>query len=360
MANSSWNIHNFRQNVIDLLLDKGHSVTVIAPKDKYTPFLKNQKIQFIPLVTLDRDTTSPRANWALYKECKEIYARLQLDLIIHYTSKPIIFGGRAAYKNGIPSVAIITGLGYAFIRRGWLQLITRQLYRSSAKYHQRFIFENKDDLQLFEDHFITADKGVSVLGCGVDQEHFKPSGLKSIPLTFTYIGRLLKDKGIEEFIAAAAQYKDDANIRFKVVGDLDEENPSQITQETLLSWINDELIQYVSFKEDIRDEIAKASCVVLPSYREGMPRTILEAMSMERPVIVSDVPGCRETVINGKNGFLCKPRDVNSLVKAIEQFRKLSPSIQKEMGVSGREMILSGFTSKQISEAIYKVITPLL
>lgn len=316
-------------------------------------------MNFIPLHKLDRDTTRIPENLNLYKEFKSIYAELKPDLILHYTSKPIIFGGRAAHKLGIKSIAVVTGLGYAFIRKGWLNTITRYLYKKAANYHQEFIFENEDDLALFKKGFLGNNKGISIKGCGVDPEYFKPEDSdedteKSTKTTFTFIGRLLKDKGIREFVAAAKKVEQEIN--FKIVGDLDEENPSQISKQQLVDWLGNENLQYIDFKEDIRPEIKQASCVVLPSYREGMPRTILEAMSMEKPVIVTDVPGCRETVIDGENGFICKPKDPEDLFKTMMKFLELDTKAREIMGKKGRKMILSSFTSDQIANQILESI----
>lgn len=337
---------------------QGHPVTLIAPKDKYTEKLTSQDVGFVELKSLDRDTTSLSENYKLFKECKAIYENVKPDLILHYTSKPIIFGGRAAHQLKIPAVAVITGLGYAFIRKGWLQLITSILYGRAAKYHRKFIFENEDDLALFNKRFLKSDQGIAIKGCGVDAEYFTPieSAEKRQETQFTFIGRLLKDKGIREFVDAAKILKEVEEVSFRIVGELDEENPSQISKTQLVDWINEDLISYYDFKEDIRPEIAKASCVVLPSYREGMPRTILEAMAMAKPVIVSNVPGCRETVQEGVNGFQCKVKSAKDLANTMRRFMNLNDKEKETMGKAGRTMIEDRFTAKKIAKQIYSII----
>lgn len=307
---------------------------------------------------MDRDSTGLSSNFGLYREFETIYSELQPDLILHYTSKPIIFGGRAANKLNIPSIAIVTGLGYAFINKGWIHKITKYLYRKSAGYHERFLFENEDDLALFNNGIIKPHQGRSIKGCGVDEKHFFPQKNESQKnaTTFTFIGRLLLDKGIIEFIDAAKYYKPNHKIQFKVIGQLDDQNPSKISSHHLQSWIDKEYISYVSFKKDIRKEIAVSDCVVLPSYREGLPRTILEAMSMEKPIIVSDTPGCRETIHNEENGFLVEVKDSNSLIDAISRFMQLSDIERLEMGQKGRQLVLKHFTSKKIADQIFEEI----
>jgi len=335
-------------------------VSLIAPIDEFTPLLKNQDgVTFIPLKSLDRDSTGLSSNYSLFREFEHVYTQIRPDVILHYTSKPIIFGGRAAYKMNIPSIAIVTGLGYAFINRGWIHRITKYLYKKSANYHQLFLFENEDDLALFDNNIIQKGQGKSVKGCGVDEIHFSPipRTFETSQTTFTFIGRLLLDKGINEFVQVAKYFKKNTKIQFKVIGQLDDQNPSKISEDKLQSWIDNEYISYVSFKKDIRTEIASSDCVVLPSYREGLPRTILEAMSMEKPIIVSDTPGCRETVVDEENGFLVNVRDVESLKSAVSKFMQLSSIQRNEMGVKGRKLVLEKFTAKKIANQIFDEIS---
>lgn len=331
--------------------------------DNYTEYLSQQEgVNFTELRSLDRDSVGISSNWSLYKEFENIYRKVKPDLILHYTSKPIIFGGRAAHLNNIPSIAIVTGLGYAFINKGWIHKITKYLYKKAAPFHTRFLFENEDDLALFSKSIISKDQGKSIKGCGVDEVYFapRPQSQMSNVTTFTFIGRLLVDKGIKEFVEAARYYKNSTKIQFRVIGQLDDQNPSKISEEQLQSWINDELISYISFKEDIRNEIASSDCVVLPSYREGLPRTILEAMSMAKPIIVSDTPGCRETIDNEENGFLIEVKNVQSLVDAISRFLQLSDKQKIDMGAKGREMVIEQFTARKIALEIYNETTNIL
>ncbi|MFM2393323.1 MAG: hypothetical protein RLZZ546_1305, partial [Bacteroidota bacterium] len=242
VANTTWNIFNFRQNVIEKLLEKDCEVFVLAPIDAYIEYKERfPSVTHFNLRTLDRDSTNPFKDIILIEELRRKYKIIKPDLIIHYTHKPNIFGSIAAKINGIKSVAVITGLGYSFINKGFINSITEFLYKYTSKYHELFIFENTDDKRLFiEKGLIDSKKAFSVKGCGVDINHYKsqidPQHHQKDQIVFTFIGRLLKDKGIEEFASAASKIKSKYdNVKFVVLGDFDGENPSTIDRDELLT-----------------------------------------------------------------------------------------------------------------------------
>jgi len=366
VANSTWNIYNFRLNVIDKLLSEGHEVIVIAPIDEYVEYKeKYPKVKHISLRTLDRDSTNPLKDILLTLELIRKYRIVKPNLILHYTNKPNIFGGFAAYWSGIKSIAMVTGLGYAFIHKGWIQNITTTLYKWTSKFHEKFIFENIEDRELFEKlEIIDTQKGKSIKGCGVNTEYFKPQQNGILPhdgLIFTFIGRLLYDKGIKEFVSAAKRVKDAyPTTKFWIVGELDEENPATVNKDDLVEWVENDIVYYHGFKRDVRPFIAKSDCIVLPSYREAIPRTITEGMSMAKPVITTDTAGCREAVDIGKNGYLAKVQDVDSLVEVIKKFIALSEEERKQMGLAGREKAMREFDDKKIANHIYNEIESVL
>lgn len=361
VANSTWNIHNFRLNLLDKFLAEGHDVTVIAPVDEYIEYKeKYPKVKHVRLRALDRDSTNPLKDLLLIAELTRKYKRIKPDLAIHFTNKPNIYGGIAARRAGVKSIAIVTGLGYAFIRRGWIRNITTMLYRYSSKYHQKFIFENIEDRELFQSlNIIKKGQGVSVKGCGVNTTYFHPypNGQVQDNLVFTFIGRLLYDKGVKEFVQAAKQIKmRHSNVKFWLVGELDPQNPATVEKDELIRWVDSDIIYYHGFQKDVRTFIAKSDCVVLPSYREAIPRTITEAMAMAKPVITTDTAGCREAVEVGKNGYLAKLRDADDLARSIEKIISLSPSQRKEMGNAGRDMVMQQFDDRLIAEQIYDIV----
>lgn len=365
VANSTWNIYNFRLNIIRKLISEGHELMVIAPVDEYLEYKENfPEVKHIPMKTMGRDSTNPIRDLLLLIELFRKYNWLKPDLIIHYTNKPNIYGGIAAKLLKIPSIAVVTGLGYSFIHKGFLNYIVRALYKISGGTHKKFIFENVDDKALFiEEKIVEKENAYSVKGCGVDTNFYLPNsnGQMQDEVTFTFIGRLLYDKGIIEFVSAAKKIKDKyPQVKFEVIGEFDADNPSNIDREHLVNWMESGVIEYKGFVRDIRPLLKYCDCVVLPSYREGMPRTVLEGMSMGKAIITTDVPGCRETVEDGVNGFIVPAKDHNALALAFEKFINFNPEQRKKMGVLGRKMAEEVFDDKLIANEISLILNPLL
>lgn len=367
VANSTWNIYNFRLNVIDKLLAEGHNVSVIAPIDEYLEYKeKYPKVKHYSLRTLDRDSTNPFKDLLLTLELIKKFRVIKPDLVLLYTNKPIIFGGVAAKIAGVPSIAMVTGLGYAFIHQGWIKSITTFLFRVTGRFHKKFIFENIEDRELFNQlKIIKEDQGVSIKGCGVNTTYFSPypNGVvkPGDEVIFTFIGRLLYDKGIKEFVLSAKAIKEIyPKVSFWIVGELDFENPARVNKEDLLGWTENDIVYYHGFQKDVRPFIAKSDCIVLPSYREAIPRTITEGMAMGKPVITTDTAGCREAVDVGKNGFLANVKSVDSLKDMLIQFIKLPYEERHNMGEAGRQKALEEFDDKKIANAIYNEIDKII
>lgn len=361
VANTTWNIYNFRRNVIRKLLSENIETSILSPIDEYIKYQNEfPSVKHIALKRLKRKSTNPIHDIQLTLELKSIYKKHNFDFIIHYTVKPNIYGGIAANYCKIPSIGIVTGLGYAFIQGGFIETITKFLYRNSLKYHKKIIFENIDDRELFiKESLIEADKGVSIKGCGVDSEYFKPrvNGALSDKTIFTFIGRLLFDKGLMEFVNAAKSIRKNYPLaEFWIVGNIDSENPASVTEVDLQKWINAGDIHYKGFQSDVRSFIAESDCIVLPSYREAIARTITEGMSMERPVITTDTAGCREAVDEGINGYLVPIKNVKALANAMEDFIHMDEIARKAMGKSGREKVVNEFDDKLIADQIYDII----
>lgn len=362
VANSTWNIHNFRLNLIDKLVDEGHEVIVIAPVDEYIEYKENYpKVKHIALRSLDRDSTNPIKDLILIAELTRKYKRLKPNLIIHFTNKPNIFGAIAARRAKIDSIAIVTGLGYAFIHNGFIQRITSALYKYTSKYHKKFIFENIEDRELFEnENIIRKGQGISVKGCGVNTTYFQPypNGEHKEGITFTFVGRLLYDKGVKEFVDAAKLIKiKHPSAKFWLVGELDPDNPATVEKDELIEWVDSDIVYYHGFQRDVRPFISKSDCIVLPSYREAIPRTITEAMAMAKPVITTDTAGCREAVEVGLNGYLAKLRDAKDLALSMQKIMALSYEERKSMGQAGRDIVMNQFDDRLIANHIYDIIS---
>lgn len=366
VANTTWNIYNFRQNVIRKLIEDGHEVIVMAPVDKYISYHeKFHQLRHVPLRKLKRDSVNPFRDMQLSRELTGLYKKYRPDLVIHYTVKPNIYGGIAAWMAGVPSIAVVTGLGYAFLHNGLIQKTTTQLYRWTSRFHKRVIFENNDDLDLFVSQgLLEKSKGKSVNGCGVDTTEFSPQeniSRTNGKVVFSFIGRLLYDKGIKEFIDAAHLVKSGrSDVSFWIFGELDRDNPSAIKEKDLVQWVKDDAIEYHGATENIRKYMQLSDCVVLPSYREGMSRVIMEAMSMERPVITSDTPGCRQAITDGETGFIVPVKDHIALADAMNRFIELSADEKRAMGVKGRLRAVAEFDETIVAEQIISIIEEVL
>jgi glycosyltransferase involved in cell wall biosynthesis len=348
-------------NVLKKLNQEGFMIEIIAPEDDYTKLFKSLPgISHTPLKHLKRRGLNPIKDLKLLLELYGHYRQHKPDLVLHYTVKPNVYGAFAAALNKIPSVAVITGLGFPFINKGMLTSVTKTLYKFSARFHKNMVFENRDDLLLFRRlKIIRSDQGISLKGCGVNVEYFKPSDEKksSNKTVFSFIGRLLYDKGLREYVEAAkliiAKYPD---VEFWIIGNFDEDNPAAVSRKSLNTWLIKDKILYKGFQEDVREAIAMSDCIVLPSYREAIARTLTEAMAMERPVITTDAPGCNETVDDGINGFVVPVRDHRVLSEAFVQFLQLSPGQRVSFGKNGRLKVLAEFDDRVIADQIYRLI----
>ncbi|MGB4959693.1 MAG: glycosyltransferase family 4 protein, partial [Saprospiraceae bacterium] len=325
VANSTWNIYNFRLNLIDKFIAEGMEVVIIAPVDEYITYKeKYPMVRHYGLRMLDRDGLNPIKDMLLVFELVRRYRKVKPDIILHFTNKPNIYGAIASKLAGIKSIAVVTGLGYAFIHKGFVRMMMTWLYKLTASQHSKFIFENIEDRDLFAQlNIVSKNRSVSVKGCGVNTTWFCPfpNGKVREKTVFTFIGRLLYDKGIREFVEAAKIIKSKRNdVDFWIVGELDAENPATVDKEDLIQWVENDIVLYHGFLKDVRPVISESDCIVLPSYREAIPRSITEAMAMSKPVITSETAGCREAVDVGSNGYLVKIKDPESIVKAMESF----------------------------------------
>lgn len=359
VANTTWNIFNFRLNIVRKLIAEGHEVIVLAPVDKYISYTEMiREVSHVPMHQMRRNSINPISDLLLLFELLRLYRKIKPDLILHYTVKCNIYGGLAARILRIPSIAVVSGVGHPMIHKGWLNTLVKSLYRMTLPWHQKVIFENEDDKALFDAAGLThPDQSASIKGCGVNMEFFKPIGewRNGQGTTFSFIGRLIYDKGVREFIEAAKLIrKTYTNVQFWLVGDIDEGNPSSVSNEDLMYWIRDPYIHYHGATDNVKAFFEKSDCIVLPSYRgEGLPKVIMEAMAMERPVITTDTPGCRETVENGITGYLVAVQSADAIVKAMEDFIHLDHSARVEMGRQGRIKAMKEFDEKIIVEQLY-------
>lgn len=358
-ANIAWNIWNFRRPIVDALLADGHRVTVLAPSDDSVGKLETLGCRFVQL-NMSAKGLNPIDELKLLRSFRSIFKVERPDVILSFTIKNNIFGALAARAARLPFIPNVTGLGTAFLSGGFLQRIAEGLYRSAFRHLPVVFFQNKDDRELFLNRRLVRSEQAWLLpGSGIDNTRFAATEMPSAeaPQVFLMVSRLLRDKGVEEFIDAARQIKaSHPQVRFQLLGALGSENRTAIGAATLKTWVEEGVVEYLGTASDVRPAIAASSCVVLPSYREGAPRTLIEAAAMARPLIATDVPGCRDVVDRDVSGFLCEVRDSESLASAIRRFIDLPADDRAAMGRAGRAKMEREFDQTLVVAAYRKAI----
>ena len=357
-ANAAWNIVNFRRPLIEALLEDGHEVTILAPPDETRSTLEKMGCRFLPLA-MDQKGLSPWRDGALILRFWKHFRREKPDVVFSYTIKNNLYGALAARVLGIPFIPNVTGLGTAFLSGRLLRFVAETLYRVAFARVPAVFFQNEDDCNLFKSRGLVKSPQIRMVpGSGIDVRRFTPRAQpEDKDVTFLLIARMLRDKGVVEFVDAARAIKAaHPAVRFELLGPLGYENRSAIDPERVLSWVSEGIVKYHGNVDDVRPYIAAAHCVVLPSYREGTPRTLLEAAAMACPVIASDVPGCRSVVDNGVTGFLCRVRDVESLRNTMIEFLALSQAERAAMGHAGHRKALREFDVAFVVSAYRKVL----
>ncbi|MDM8542150.1 glycosyltransferase family 4 protein [Desulfococcaceae bacterium HSG9] len=351
----------FRGPLLGEMVKKGYHVTACAPAgtSKIKNTLNTMEIAY-KNIPLERTGLNPTKDFQTIFSLFILFQNLKPDVILSYTIKPVVYGSIAAKLAGVPKIySIVTGLGYAFMGSGIksriINLLAKLLYHVSLKFNQKVFFQNPDDLHLFQSsNLITENQGVLINGSGVDTEYYKPEPFPE-NLSFLLIARLLKDKGIREYVEAARIIKQKyLKISFRFVGWV-ENNPASVSKNELDTWVKQGIIEYLGKVSDVRPAIATSSVYVLPSYREGTPRTVLEAMAMGRPIITTDAPGCRETVQHGKNGFLVPIKNVSVLVSAMEKFIR-QPELIETMGLASRQIAVEKYDVRKVNAVILKTM----
>ncbi|WMN12487.1 glycosyltransferase family 4 protein [Marivirga salinae] len=359
--NTSWNIYNFRMSLIQALRKDGHEVVAIAPHDEYTVKLIEAGCEFED-VTMDSRGASPIRDIGLTFELHNIYRRVKPDIILHYTIKPNIYGTLAAAMLGIPVINNVSGLGTIFLNEDWISKIALNLYRFSFKFPKKVFFQNHEDYQLFMDKNLIHRNICEVIpGSGIDLNKFTPhppqEKADGESFEFLMISRLIIDKGIREYVAAAAILQERGmNAKFNLLGKLDELHSRGISAEELNFWIEEGYINYLGSTDDVRPFINKADCVVLPSYREGTPRTLLEAAASAKPIVATNVPGCNNIVDHRLNGILCKVKDEDDLALKMKEMYYMTPDQRHQMGLKGREIVERRFDHNLVIERYLKAI----
>ncbi|MFH1523486.1 MAG: glycosyltransferase family 4 protein [Chloroflexota bacterium] len=347
-ANTDWYLYNFRLGLAQALRARGDEVVLVSPYGEYAPRLQAAGFRWVcfPLV---RRSLNPLAELATIGRLVRVYRQEKPDLVHQFTVKCVLYGTLACRLLGLRSVVnSVTGLGYVFMEgegRRWLRCIIKMFYRLVLR-PTWVIFQNPDDKAVFlENRLVDLNRVALIRGSGVDVHRFsrqpEPPGIPLIILP----ARLLWDKGVGEFVAAARCLRADGiQVRFALVGDSDNDNPASVHVPQLHAWEKEGVIEWWGWKEDMEEVYRQASIVCLPSYREGLPKTLIEAAACGRPIVASDVPGCREVVRHGDNGLLVPARDASALAEALRRLL-LNPNERNEMGILSREIAEGKFST---------------
>lgn len=362
-SNIAWSIYNFRLKLLKSLQDDGHEIFTVAFKDEYAEKLKKEGFHFTG-IRLNNNGKNPFEDLKNIYSYYKIYKEIGPDVICHNAIKPNIYGTIAAGMLNIPVINNISGLGTLFIKKSFSTQIAKLLYRFSQRNASKIFFQNKDDLNLFlENKLIDESKAQVIPGSGVDTSRFIPNAAKEegLDFTFLFIGRLLYDKGIREYVETVKLLKSKyPKTKFNILGPLYENNATAISKETLTDWINSEEIIYLGQTDRVEEVMKEVDCVVLPSYREGMSKVLIEASSTGLPIVTTNVPGCRDVVIDNETGFLCEVKNSVDLADKMEKMLLLPREKRIKMGYKARERAIDVFDEKIIighyKEAIYALV----
>lgn len=363
VSRCAWTLYNFRSGLIRILKEKGAIVLGGgAGGDGFEQKIRDLGVPFFDL-PVDKRGINPLSDLKLLYALNRWYRKERPDIVHHFTIKPVIYGSIAAKFAGVPKIVnTITGLGYVFTQdeKKWLRSIVHFLYRLALRRTHFTFFQNAEDQRYFLTNNFTQGHDTYVLpGSGVDCSHFRPAnGSRSASddgAVFLLLSRLLKDKGVYEFVDAARLVRQAyPNSGFWLLGRRDERNPSVVAEKDLEGWQAEGIVKCLGEVEDVRPTIADADVVVLPSYREGLPRSLLEAAAMEKPVITTDGVGCRDAVEHGRTGLMVPVKDSAALADAMKEMIK-HPEMRSRMGREGRRRVKEQFDEKIVLEKILEI-----
>ncbi len=334
-------LYNFRKEIVHKLLNEGYEVFITFPKGDRVEYFEKLGCKFIE-TKVDRRGMNPIKDLSLLRSYNRIMKEIKPNIVLTFTIKPNIYGGMAARHNNIPYIANITGLGSALENKGIIQKLTILLYKIAFKKIKRVFLQNEENLEFFQNNKIALGKHKLIPGSGVNLEEFTlieyPEESKS--LEFLFIGRVMKEKGIEQYIEMAKRIKEKHNdVKFHILGFCEEEY-----QEILKTLQEKNIIEYHGMQKNIRPFIENSHCTIHPSfYPEGISNVLLESAASGRPVITTNRSGCRETVDDGVSGYIVPIKDVDKLTEKVEQFINLPYEEKKKMGLAGRKKVEKEF-----------------
>jgi glycosyltransferase involved in cell wall biosynthesis len=348
-ANTSWGLYNFRKNLILSLLAEGYRVVAISSHDDYLGKLQSLGCECIN-IGVDSGGKNPFKDIKTIIQLFNVYRKIQPLVVLHFTPKICIYSSIACSLNNISFISNISGLGVLSSEHGFLSKLVKFLYKLSQRKASKVFFQNEIDRSSFIDSKIVAyDITDRLPGSGVDLDYFTVEKYKkNTNVKFILVARMLYAKGIVEYVDAAKHIKKIyPNVKFYLLGPADVDNPSAISQSTIDSWSNKGYIDYLGSAKDIRKYLSNVDCVVLPSYyAEGVPKSLLEAGAMGKIIVTTDTAGCRDTVDEGVNGFLCAPKNVEDLINKLEVVINMIGSDRIHMGLNSRKKMEKEFDEK--------------
>ena len=346
IINSSSGLYNFRKDLILRMIADGHEVIALTPIEERADQLEALGVKLINTV-IDRRGLNPLHDLSLFRQYRRILKKVKPDIAVTYTIKPNVYGGVACRITGITYAGNITGLGTAFESTGMLRKVATLMNKVALKKAKCVFFENSENRDLFiNEGIIGKNQAVLLNGAGVNLEQFsyKPYPDDMNGIRFLFMGRVMKEKGIEELFAAMQRLKAEGfDCSLDVLGSFEEKYEEEIKQFERDGWL-----RFHGYQSDVRPFIADSHCFVLPSYHEGMANTNLESAATGRPVITSNIPGCREAVVDGKSGFLCLVRDADDLYSKMKKFLSLPLQDRERMGQAGRKHMEDVFDKKKV------------
>lgn len=352
-SNTAWSLNNYRAGLIRKLIAEGYHVVAVAPEDGYGARVAALGCRFVHL-GMDNHGTHPGRDLLLLTRYLRLLRAIRPAVYLGYTVKPNVYGSIAAHLLNIPVVNNIAGLGATFVQRSLLTQVVQSLYKVSLRRSHRVFFQNSDDHDMFvRSGLVRADAADRLPGSGVDLARYvprPPAPLAGRSFRFLLIARMLKSKGILEYVEAArAMRRRFPHVRFQLLGFIEEGYDSAISRAQIRVWEEEGLVEYLGSTDDVIPYIEAADCVVLPTfYREGVPRALLEAAAVARPLIATDTVGCRDVVDDGINGFLCQPRDAADLADKMTRMARLSEDARLAMGRAARSKIEVEFDEKLV------------
>lgn len=361
VSNTSWYLYNFRRGTIQALRKAGYRVVALAPQDDYSRRLVEELGIEHMVLPMEGKSTRMVVEARTLLALSTMLRRLKPAFVYNFTVKANIYAGLACQALSIPYANNVSGLGTAFLHDSWLFRRVRSLYGFANRGARRVFFQNQEDHDLFQSHGLLADTPTTVLpGSGMNTTRFTSLPLPaSTPFTFVMIARLLADKGVREYVQAAEQVRAaHLETRFMLIGPLGASNRTAITEDEVRQWQQAGVIDYLGEQADVRPFIEQAQVLVLPSYREGMPRTVLEAAAMGRPAVVSDVPGCRQAIEPGVTGWLCEVKSADSLARRMQECIDMPAEQLQQAGTAARGRIEAEFDERIVIQAALACLQP--